>query len=44
MSSIDEIREGHNVNLENYPNISPSQLNLLNFVNFQLLNEQYKLE
>ena len=44
MSTIDEIRKGYIVNLEKYPNISPSQLNLCNFSNFELHIEKYKLE
>lgn len=44
MSTIDEIREGYVINLEEKPNLSPSTLTIYNNENFKVHIEKYRLE
>lgn len=44
MSTIDEIREGYVINLEEKPNLSPSILINYNFENFKVHIEKFRLE
>ena len=44
MSTIDEIREGYVINLEEKPNLSPSLLIIYNNENFQIHIKKFRLE